>query len=335
MQPTDPWEAPVYRFFEKANKICDRAMPFIPPFGVLAGFLWAPQIAPLKPLVTWLFAYITLVGALGLTVADFKKALQKPLIILGILLAAHVILPSFTALAARLAFPNRPNVVSGYVLLMSIPVAVSSYIWSSIFGGLDATVLTVILIDTVLAPLVTPLTVRILAHTDVVIDTTGMIVSIAGSVALPMVVGVLANQSSRNRMRIFVVPVAKPFSKIFLVLMVAINSAQVANRVTLSWDMVPIVGMSALICLCGYLLGYLVSRLFFHADRALQVTMTFTCGMRNISASLVLAINFFPPESGVPVIVGILIQQAIAALSGYFLFNRLASSQKIDKAKKR
>ncbi|MDR3312163.1 MAG: bile acid:sodium symporter family protein [Spirochaetaceae bacterium] len=324
MQIHNPHEKPVYRFFDRMNKALDKAMAIIPPAGVLMGFLFSRHIAPLKPLVTWLFAYITLVGALGLTLTDFRKALGKIHIIALILLCAHVVNPLLTAFLAQLCFPSRPDVVSGYVLLMSIPIAVSCYIWSSIFGGIDAIVLTVILIDSVIAPVVTPATVRLLAHTAVVLDTRGMILSIAYSVAIPMVMGVVANQGSRNRAKIFVVPIAKPFSKVFLVLMVSINSAQAASRITLSPAVLPIVLMSVCVCFLGFMMGYVISRVFLKADRAMQVTMTYTCGMRNISASLVLVIKFFPPESSIPVITGILLQQGIAALSGYLLFRRTA-----------
>ena len=42
--------------------------------------------------------------------------------------------------------------------------------------------------------------------------------------------------------------------------------------------------------------------------------------MRNISAALVLAIKFFPPDSSIPVLVGVVLQQSIAALMGKMLF---------------
>ncbi|MCY9341001.1 bile acid:sodium symporter family protein, partial [Bacillus haynesii] len=42
-------------------------------------------------------------------------------------------------------------------------------------------------------------------------------------------------------------------------------------------------------------------------------------GMRNISAGAVLATGFFPPQVAVPVVIGMLFQQVLAALFGHLL----------------
>jgi tagaturonate reductase len=295
-------------------------MPFIPPVGVALGFWGAEYIRPFKPLVTYLFAYITLIGAMGLTLGDFKKALQRPGVLALIFAGSHVVMPVITAVAANIVFPGQPDLVAGYVLLMSIPIAVSCYLWSSIFNGIDAIVLTIILIDTVLGPLVTPLTVRLLAHTNVHIDTRGMMLSLLLMVVIPMIVGVMVNQLSRNQAKERFVPLGKPFSKLFLIMVISINSSQVAGQIAFSWDLLPITLLIAVLSFAGFLLGALTAKYLCRGGRDLQVTMCFTGGLRNISASLVLAINYFPPIAAIPVIVGILIQQTIAALSGYLFF---------------
>ena len=41
--------------------------------------------------------------------------------------------------------------------------------------------------------------------------------------------------------------------------------------------------------------------------------------MRNISAGAVLAVSFFPSQVAVPVVIGMLFQQILAALFGYLL----------------
>jgi predicted Na+-dependent transporter len=50
--------------------------------------------------------------------------------------------------------------------------------------------------------------------------------------------------------------------------------------------------------------------------------MTFTGGMRNISAALVLATTYFPPLAALPVILGILFQQTFVGLLGGVLFGK-------------
>jgi BASS family bile acid:Na+ symporter len=49
------------------------------------------------------------------------------------------------------------------------------------------------------------------------------------------------------------------------------------------------------------------------------ITLTFTGGMRNISAGAVLAITYFPPQVAVPVVLGMLFQQVLASFYGRML----------------
>ncbi|MGE1198271.1 hypothetical protein ACQJ18_26655 [Priestia megaterium] len=47
--------------------------------------------------------------------------------------------------------------------------------------------------------------------------------------------------------------------------------------------------------------------------------MIYTGGMRNISAGAVLAISFFPHPAAVPVVIGMLFQQILAAFYGQLI----------------
>jgi len=42
--------------------------------------------------------------------------------------------------------------------------------------------------------------------------------------------------------------------------------------------------------------------------------MTFSIAMRNITATLVIAINYMPPDAALPAVFGILLQQAIGSI---------------------
>ena len=54
-------------------------------------------------------------------------------------------------------------------------------------------------------------------------------------------------------------------------------------------------------------------------DRPILVSFTFIGGMRNISAGSVIAITYSPPEGIVPVVTGMIFQQAISSLYASFL----------------
>lgn len=308
-------------FFIRFNQIMEQVMPLVTPAGVVLGFLLGAHISGLKPGVTWLFAFITLVGAMGMNFTDFSHVIRQPVPIFVSILCSHVIVPLLVYGIGTLLFPGKPVIVIGFVLLYAIPTAVVSYMWSSIFKGNGVLSLTLILVDTLLAPIVTPWTVRLLTHSDITIDTAGMMLSLLYMVVIPSLCGVSLNTLTKGFAKTKVAPYLKPFTKIALLFVVMINASQIAGRLSFESTLVAVFFVNILFAVSGFLLGYFIARLFMY-DRPTQTTLTFSVGMRNISAALVLAIDFFPPEASVPVLIGVVIQQTTAALIGKALFRK-------------
>ena len=86
--------------------------------------------------------------------------------------------------------------------------------------------------------------------------------------------------------------------------------------------------------LLGFIIARLVSRLF-SLNREDTVSVTFASGMRNISAAMVIAISFFPPQSVLPVISGIVLQQSAVAIASHFLFGRKPGKDNMNTVKER
>lgn len=309
-------------FFIRFNQIMEQVMPLVTPVGVILGLLLGQHISGLKPSVTWLFAFITLVGAMGMNFSDFSHVLKQPVPICISLLCSHVVVPLLVYGIGTLLFPGKPVLVIGFVLLYAIPTAVVSYMWSSIFKGNGVLSLTLILIDTLLAPLVTPWTVRLLTHSDIRIDTAGMMLSLLYMVVIPSLVGVGLNTFSKGFAKTKVTPYLKPFTKISLLFVVMINASQIVGRLSFEKSYIAVFLVNIFFAVAGFLLGYFIAKLFKY-DRPTQTSLTFSVGMRNISAALVLAIDFFPPEASVPVLIGVVIQQTTAALIGKALFRHI------------
>ncbi|MDY5931450.1 MAG: bile acid:sodium symporter family protein [Candidatus Ornithospirochaeta sp.] len=307
-----------FRSFDRTMK---KIMPFITPLGVIAGLLLAKYIKSYKFIVTPLFAFITFVGAIGMNFSDFSHVLRKPRNIFISLVLSHVLVPVTVFLLGSLLFRNNPDIVTGFILLYSIPTAVVSYIWSQIFSGNGPLSLTLILIDTVLAPILTPLTVRILARSTVTIDTSGMIISLLWMVVLPVIIGVIVNTLSKGYVAKNVKLFLDPFTKIALFFVVSVNVAQIADKVVINQTTLYVILVNILFCAGGFFFTSAIIRLI-HIEGPDRVTLTFSSSLRNISAALVLAISFFPPESAIPVVIGILMQQITASLCGTALFGQ-------------
>ncbi|MEA4865125.1 MAG: bile acid:sodium symporter family protein [Sphaerochaeta sp.] len=307
----------------KINAFLEKGMSIITPSGIVIGLLLGNHISFLKPLVIYLFAFISLVGGFGVSIPDFFKVIRKPLPIFLFLLSSYFLFPSLVWISMHLWFPSQPDTMLGFFLLCSVPTAVVSYVWSSIYKGEAALSLTLLIIGTVLSPLCTPLIMRILSGSGVDFNVTGMVFSLFKMVLLPSALGILINQVTQHRVNDHVTPCLKPFTKVAIFVLMAINASQLSESFfsTISLSLLPII----IGCLLFTFVGFLLARLLAHIsklNREQSISLMFASGLRNINAALVLAIDFFSPAVAIPVMLGIFFQQIMSAVSATILLGK-------------
>jgi len=302
------------RVAEAINRKLELLMPVLFPFGIVLGFTLPGVFIHLRPFVPVLFAGMTLSGALRLKVSEFGRTIRDPVPILFFMVVIRVLMPLTAKFASSVFFGENPDTVAGFVLLFSGPVAVSSFIWVGIFKGDKALCLTLILLDTLLAPLVVPGTISVLMGETVTMDMSGIAVALVFMVVLPTIVGVTVNKTSRGKIPAVICPYLTPLAKIFLMLVIAANSAVIAPAVRLG-D--PMVWKVAALCVPLSAGGFMLAKLAGIAARSgseKKITMFFSGGLKNISVVATIAVTFFPEAAALPTIAGIMFQQAIAAI---------------------
>lgn len=294
-------------------------MAFVSPACVLLGVLFPDELSQLKPLVIPLFAFMTFQGALSNTFSNLARALAHPAPMLVALLVSVVVMPVGAWALGTLLFGESPELVCGIVLEYSVPVAVVSSMWIGMGGGDMALGLATILVSTVLAPVTIPLTLRVLLGQTVEVDVLGMMGDMVLSVALPALAGTALNEVTHGRAAREISPPLAPAAKIALVLVILTNSTGVAPYVrSLTPQLVGVAAFILFFAALGYAIGLVVARAW-HRPFDQQVSMTYLCGMRNISAGAVLAGEYFPGEAMFPVVIGTLFQQVLAAGFGSVL----------------
>ena len=316
----------------KTNGFFERFMPILTPTGVILGLLLASFFMPLKPIVTPLFAFLTLVNGMGVSILDFGRVVRKPKPIFLFMLCVYLVAPLVMTTAAHILFSGSPDTVTGFALLYAIPTAVVGSVWSGIYNGNAALSLAMLVIGTLLAPIMTPYTVRILSSSEITMDVSGMMLSLLWMVVIPSVIGIAINAATKGSCTKHAVPCLKPFTKVALLLVIIINSSQVAEELiaAISWTYVPQFVASFVFAFSGYFMAYAIGRIG-RLERRDLISMTFASSMKNISAAMVIAIDFFPPGAVLPIIFGIVLQQSTCALSAHILFGR--KPEKIDNNK--
>ncbi|SEN26027.1 Predicted Na+-dependent transporter [Mesobacillus persicus] len=294
-------------------------MPLITPTSVVLGVLFADSLIDFTFLIPWVFAFITFAGSLGSNFSSFKDSLKHPLPLFIILIVLHILMPAWAWTVGHVTFNGDVETITGLVLGMAIPTGISSLIWVTIYRGNIPLTLSIILLDTFLSPFIVPFTLSVMVGSSVEMDVFSIMSGLFWMVVLPSILGMLLNQYTNGKVKEKWSPRLAPFSKLGLGMVVMINGAAVAPYLrNIDLKLVMITVTVFFIAFTGYLFSFAIAKLF-KGERETVIALTFTGGMRNISAGAVLAVAYFPPAVAVPVVIAMLFQQVLASLYGYLV----------------
>ncbi len=179
--------------------------------------------------------------------------------------------------------------------------------------------------NTLLSPILIPLSLAILVGTSVEINTLSLMSSLFWMIVVPSLLGIALNYLPYVKHK-DVKSTFAPFSKVGLLFVIAINSSVAAPVITLEWKLMQIT--FAVFCLAsiGYVLGALTGKIL-KLENEVIISLLFNSGMRNISVGATIAILYFPPQVSVPIVLGTLFQQTLAAVYGRILSNYLENKE--------
>lgn len=301
--------------WQRADKALGRHMIWLVLTALTLGILFPEIFSPLRTYAAGLMAVMTFCSSLGGSLRQIGHVLTHPLPTLTILLLLHAVMPTVGLLAGRLLLPDAPLFMTGIVLQLSVSTAVSALLWVGSFGGNFPLCLAVLLLDTLLSPLLIPLTLRVLVGTVVELDVAAMMGDLLVMVAIPAVLAMLLNRASHGWADRSLRPRLSLVSKAALFVLVLANGTGCAPFLReLNGTLVLVTVLILLLCLTGFLLGFLAARLL-GVDAPTRCTMTVSTGMRNNSIGIVLAGEFFPPEVLFPVSLAPLFSQLTTSIA--------------------
>ncbi len=299
------------------NKRLNKFMPLITPLAVCCGLFLGDRLAFMRPFVTYLFAIMTFLGAMKIGIKDIKQTLFHPRFILVYIIVNYLIMPLLAHLIGLICFSSHSDIASGFDLLRAIPTGVVSAIWISILSGSLSAGITILILDTLLSPLLTPFLLQLYTGENISLDFFGMMKSLFFMVLLPSLLAIIFNHFYKDKIEKEWGPISNPLSKILLFLVIAINTSKVSYSLkqNLSLSYVWIFVTSLFISAIAFPIGYYISRIF-RLKREEIISTTIAISTRNVSAALVLAISYLPASASLPVIFCIVFQQTLCALMG-------------------
>ncbi len=215
---------------------------------------------------------------MGLTLSpkDFKIVLSRPKDILIGCLAQFTIMP-LLAWLLTLAFSLPKELALGVILVGCCPGGTASNVITYLAKGDLALSVGMTACSTLLAPIVTPLLVWLMAGTMVNVDTLGMLLSIVYVVIAPIIVGLLC-QHFLPKLTKAVTPYLPAFSSLAIAVTVGIVVSHNADRLMLGGMIVILVVM--LHNLLGLSLGFTIGRLL-RLEKPKCVALSIEVGMQN------------------------------------------------------
>lgn len=303
------------RWTALGNGIAKR-MPYLVLVCLATGVLLPDVFSPFKGIVPMLFAFMTFQGALSNTFHQIIELFRRPVQLLVILGITSVAMPVAASALAHLFFAHNTQIVCGIIIEYCMPVAVVSIMWVGMFAGNGALGLAAVLVSTVISPFTIPLTLQLLLGASVQIDIAGMMTQMIFMIALPALAGTALNDVTRGWGHKRLSPAINPACRLLLLLIITTNSTSMSPYVLhMTWERVAAMLFILLFTTSGFFWGLIAARICGEPYRNL-ITMSFCCGLRNISSGTVIAVQFFPGEAVFPVMCGTIFQQVLASAFG-------------------
>jgi BASS family bile acid:Na+ symporter len=262
------------------------------------------------PLITIGLAVIMLGMGLTLEPGDFRRVAQRPrLVALGVGLQ-YTVMPLLGWSIAALTELPTPLAV-GLILVACCPGGTASNVITYLARADVPLSVTMTAVSTLIASLMTPTLVALLASSRVDVPAGGLLVSTVQVVILPVLAGVLLKRYAA-RATTAILPAAPLAAVVMITLIVA--SIIGAGRAEILAAGVRLLVAVALLHACGFLLGYVLSRLLRIPILSAR-TIAIEVGMQNSGLGVVLARqNFANPLVAIPSAISSLFHSLIGSV---------------------
>lgn len=269
--------------------------------AVVAGlspdmFAWVQQGQ--RPNV--ILGIIMLTMGCTLSTNDFKMLLRRPTDILLGTLAQFTVMP-LVAYGLSHLFGLNPFLSAGIILVGCCPGGVSSNIMCFLCRGDVAFSVGMTTVSTLLAPIVTPLMVLLLAGQQIEVDAIGMFKNICIVTLIPVGVGVLFNYFGSKKQWFDDVKAVLPGISVIALSCIVGGVIYTAypRLVENGWQlMMLILAVVTLHNGLGYLLGYMIGKIAGFTT-AKKRTISLEVGMQNAGMATVLANGFFATPAAI------------------------------------
>lgn len=298
----------------KFNLFIQKWMPFLTPIALVIGIILKDIGTSFLFLVPYLFAVLTFVSSLSLRFRDLKILKTHANVILTVILFLHLVMPLWAYFLSTVIFDDTLLTI-GFVISVVAPAGITSVIWVSLTKGNIPLTLAIVLVDTIISPVIVPLTLSFIVGPDVSFNMLDLTLNLIWMIVVPSIIGLFINEFTNwNLQQRFSVQLSI-FSKLGLLIVIMINSCAVAPFISaLNMEVFSVIIVVFILSASGFAFSMIYSRVFWKNDVAIHSSILFNGGMRNIAVGIIVATTYFPSKVAMPVVFCMLFQQFLASI---------------------
>ncbi|OMP66476.1 bile acid:sodium symporter family protein [Domibacillus epiphyticus] len=259
------------------------------------AFFFPAQFTWIAPYISILLGIIMFGMGMTLSVEDFKEVGRHPKKVLIGVLAQFIVMPSL-AFALAKGLRLEPEIAIGVILVGCCPGGTASNVMTFLAKGNTALSVAITSVSTLLAPVLTPALIYLLASEWLEVSASAMFMSVVKIVLLPIILGLIVQMFFREQVK----KSTEVMPLISVIAIVAIVAAVVSgSKDKIVESGLLIFGVVILHNGLGYLFGYLAGKLFkmpYEDKKALAIEV----GMQNSGLGAALAAAHFSPLAAVP-----------------------------------
>ncbi|MFJ8063291.1 bile acid:sodium symporter family protein [Psychrobacillus sp. NPDC096426] len=287
------------KVLESISNFAGKYFAFLVIAIAVIAFFIPDTFLPFGKYITILLGIVMFGMGLTLKAVDFKLILTHPKPVIFGVLAQFIIMP-LTAFAIAYLLQLPSELAAGLVLLGSVPGGTASNVMVYLAKGNVPLSITMTSFSTILAPLLTPLLLLLLAGQWMPVNAVDMFMSIVQVIIIPIILGLLAKKLLPNIVEksLNIVPL------ISVLAIITIVSAVVAGNVNniASAGFLVFVGVF-LHNGAGLLLGYFAAKLMGLSELD-QRAISIEVGMQNSGLGVALATAHLGPLAALPSALG-------------------------------
>lgn len=299
---------------DRSAALAVAAFPAFILIGSVVAFLIPAPFLPWTQYITYFLMIIMFGMGLTLTIPDFKEVARRPVPVLIGVIAQFVIMPVCAVVVAKLLDLN-PALAVGLLMLGSVPGGTSSNVIAYLAKGDVALSVAMTSVSTLVAPFMTPILMLLLAGENVDVDAGGMAITLAQTVLIPVVGGIVLRYVLDSWME-KVSPVL-PWISILGI------GGVVFPTVAKNKDALLQVGATVFLAVLlhntlGYILGYYAAKLTGQPE-SYRRTVAVEVGTQSAGLASGMAGKFFAPEAALPGAVAAVLHNITGAIYAWLV----------------